>query len=53
MSVSNHLLNLKRKYNYLNHLIKDELTRPLPDSLVLFKLKLKRLKLKEIIAAYN
>ncbi len=49
MSVSNHLLNLRRKYEYLNKLIQDELSRPVPDSLVLFDLKLKRLRLKERI----
>ncbi len=47
MSVSNYLLSLKRKYEYLNTLIQDELSRPLPDSLILFTLKLKRLRLKE------
>jgi len=49
MSVSNHLLTLKRKYDHLNQLIRDELSRPLPDSLILFSLKLKRLRLKEKI----
>jgi hypothetical protein len=49
MSVSNYLLSLKRKYEYLNYLIQDELSRPLPDSLRLFNLKLKRLRLKEKI----
>ena len=50
MSVSNHILNLKRKYVQLNNLIQDELSRPLPNSLVLFDLKLRRLRLKEMIA---
>lgn len=49
MSVSNHILSLKRKYVQLNNLIQDELSRPLPNSLVLFDLKLKRLRLKEMI----
>ena len=49
MSVSNYVLSLKRKYQYLNNLIQDELSRPLPDSLILFNLKLKRLRLKEKI----
>lgn len=49
MSVSNHLLTLKRKYKILNQLIHDELSRPLPDSLILFTLKLRRLRLKERI----
>lgn len=47
MLVSNHFLSLKRKYDSLNRLIQDELSRPLPDSLLLFSLKLKRLRLKE------
>ncbi len=50
MSFSNHILNLKRKYVQLNNLIQDELSRPLPNSLVLFDLKLRRLRLKEMIA---
>jgi hypothetical protein len=49
MSVSNYILSLKRKSNYLNKLIQEELSRPLPNSLVLFGLKLKRLRLKEKI----
>jgi hypothetical protein len=51
MSVSNHVLNLKRKYVQLNNLIHDELSRPLPNSLVLFELKLKRLRLKQMITS--
>ena len=49
MSVSNHLLTLRLKYEQLNNLIREELSRPLPDSLRLFHLKLKRLRLKEKI----
>ncbi len=49
MSVSNRLLTLKLKYAQLNTLIRDELSRPLPDSIRLFNLKLKRLRLKEKI----
>ncbi len=49
MSILNHILSLKRKYDSLNHLIQDELSRPLPDSLLLFELKLKRLRLKQKI----
>ena len=49
MSVSTRVLTLKRKYDQLNNLIRDELSRPLPDSLRLFNLKLKRLRLKEKI----
>lgn len=49
MSVSNYILSLKRKYVQLNNLIQDELSRPLPNSLVLFDLKLRRLRLKEMI----
>lgn len=51
MSVSSRVLSLKRKYEYINQLIHDELTRPLPNSILLFDLKLKRLRLKEMI--YN
>lgn len=49
MSVSHYMSSLKRKYVHINNLIQDELARPLPDSLVLFELKLKRLRLKERI----
>lgn len=48
-SLKNHILSLKRKYDDVNVLIKEELSRPVPNSLTLFKLKLKRLKLKEKI----
>lgn len=51
MSVSSHVISLKRKYDYINQLIQDELARPLPDSLLLFNLKAKRLRLKEKIFA--
>lgn len=47
MHSSNHMVALKRKYDDVNLLIHDELSRPLPNSLVLFQLKLKRLHLKE------
>ena len=53
MSVSNHLLRLKRKYQNLNELIREELSRPIPDSLLLFNLKLKRLRLKEKIISFR
>lgn len=53
MSVSSHILTLKRKYENLNRLIQDELSRPLPDSLILFNLKLKRLRLKEKIFSFR
>ncbi|MBP6950889.1 MAG: DUF465 domain-containing protein [Alphaproteobacteria bacterium] len=49
MAVSRYLASLKRKYAYLNTLIQDELSRPLPDSILLFDLKIKRLHLKEKI----
>lgn len=49
MYISNYIVSLKRKYEYINLLIHDELSRPLPNSLMLFKLKLKRLRLKEKI----
>ncbi|MBY0291804.1 MAG: DUF465 domain-containing protein [Alphaproteobacteria bacterium] len=51
MSVSHYLVSLKRKYAYLNTLIQDELSRPLPDSILLFDLKIKRLRLKEKICS--
>lgn len=47
MHNSNYTLALRRKYEDVNILIHDELSRPLPNSLVLFQLKLKRLRLKE------
>lgn len=53
MAVSNHVLTLKRKYAQLNNLIQDELSRPLPNSLLLFNLKLKRLRLKEKIYSFS
>jgi len=53
MAVSNHVLTLKRKYEQLNNLIQDELSRPLPNSLLLFNLKLKRLRLKEKIYSFS
>ena len=49
MYISNYIISLKRKYEQINLLIREELTRPRPNSLTLFKLKLKRLKLKEQI----
>lgn len=49
MHIPNYTLSLKRQYENVNILIHDELTRPLPNSLVLFQLKLKRLRLKEKI----
>lgn len=49
MDIPNYIISLKRKYQYINLLIRDELSRPIPDSLILFKLKLKRLRLKEKI----
>ncbi|MBY0501403.1 MAG: DUF465 domain-containing protein [Alphaproteobacteria bacterium] len=52
MSVSNRLLTLKRKYEHINQLIRDELSRPLPDSLVLFDLKIRRLRLREVIDGF-
>lgn len=49
MNISNYIISLKRKYEYINSLIRDELSRPKPNSLILFRLKLKRLRLKEKI----
>ena len=49
MTISNHILSLKCKYEQINHMIQIERSRPLPDSLILFDLKLKRLRLKERI----
>ena len=45
----NYILSLQRKYQHVNLLIQDELSRPMPNSLTLLKLKLRRLKLKEKI----
>ncbi len=49
MSVSSHVLSLKRKYDHVNQLITEELNRPVPDSILLYTLKLKRLRIKEEI----
>lgn len=49
MYISNYILSLKSKYEHINLLIRDELSRPLPNSILLFKLKLQRLRLKEKI----
>ena len=49
MYIANYILSLKRKYQYINSLIREELTRPMPNSLILFKLKLIRLRIKEKI----
>jgi len=49
MHIPNYMLSLKRQYEDVNTLIHDELLRPLPNSLFLFELKLKRLRLKEKI----
>lgn len=49
MYISNHILSLKRKYQNVNQLIHDELSRPVPNSLTLLQLKRARLRLKEQI----
>lgn len=49
MYMPNYTLSLRRQYEDVNLLIHDELSRPLPNSLILFDLKLKRLRLKEKI----
>lgn len=49
MHMPNFMSSLKRQYEEINTLIHDELSRPLPNSLFLFELKLKRLRLKEKI----
>lgn len=49
MYITNYIVSLKRKYEHINFLIREELSRPRPDSLELFKLKVNRLKLKEKI----
>lgn len=49
MYIAHYILSLKRKYEDVNSLIRDELSRPIPNSLTLLKLKLKRLKIKEKI----
>lgn len=51
MSVQNHTNNLKMRYDILNERIRDELARPLPNSLSLYELKVKRLRVEEKLAA--
>jgi len=51
MSVQNHTKNLKMRYDILNERIRDELSRPLPNSLSLYELKVKRLRIEDRIAA--
>lgn len=50
MSLQSHVYSLRNRYYHLNSLIHDELSRPLPDSLHLFELKSKRLRLEEELA---
>lgn len=47
MTVSNHIMSLRKKYDDINERIHDEISRPMPDTTLLFNLKLKRLRLKE------
>ena len=47
MSLPSRAIALKNRYFHLNSLIQDELSRPLPNSLHLFELKIKRLRLEE------
>lgn len=49
MYIANYISSLRQKYEDINSLIQEELSRPMPNSLTLFKLKLKRLQLKEKI----
>ena len=52
MSVQNHTNHLKMRYDILNERIRDELSRPLPNSLSLYELKVKRLRVQEQIASF-
>ncbi|MEB3703183.1 DUF465 domain-containing protein [Candidatus Bealeia paramacronuclearis] len=53
MSLHSRAQALKNRYFYLNSLIQDELSRPLPNSLHLFELKVKRLRLEEKLSNLN
>lgn len=53
MSLQNHTHQLKMRYDILNERIRDELSRPLPNSLSLFELKMKRLRLADQLAAIH
>lgn len=50
MSLQSRVQSLKSRYHHLNLLIQDELSRPMPNSLHLFELKIKRLRLEEELA---
>jgi hypothetical protein len=49
MSVQEHVESLRNKHAHLEHLIDDELHRPLPDQTSLARLKKEKLRIKEEI----
>jgi hypothetical protein len=53
MSVQNHTQHLKMRCHILNERIRDELSRPLPNSLSLYELKLKRLRIEDKLSAIH
>lgn len=49
MSVQEHVESLRHKHAHLEHLIDEELHRPLPDQAALARMKKEKLRLKEEI----
>jgi hypothetical protein len=49
MSIQEHVDSLRNKHAHLEHLIDDELHRPLPDQTSLARLKKEKLRIKEEI----
>lgn len=49
MSVQEHVDSLRNKHAHLEHLIDEELHRPLPDQTVLARMKKEKLRIKEEI----
>lgn len=49
MSVQEHVESLRNKHAHLEHLIDDEVHRPLPDQTALARLKKEKLRIKEEI----
>jgi len=49
MSVQEHVESLRHKHAHLEHLIDEELHRPMPDQSVLARMKKEKLRIKEEI----
>lgn len=49
MSLTEHVINLRQKHNYLEEEITDERKRPRPDQVRLYDLKRQKLRVKEQI----